>query len=119
MIGKIIAITFLSRDLAHREHLRTTSYAQHMALGDFYEDVIEAADSLAELYQGRKGIIKEIPLLDDEPKADIADTLQEHMDMIEEVRYKAVDKADTPIQNQIDTVVGIYLTALYKLRNLK
>jgi hypothetical protein len=39
--------------------------------------------------------------------------------MIEDTRYKAVDKADTPIQNQIDTVVGLYLTTLYKLRNLK
>lgn len=90
-----------------------------MALGSFYEDIIEAADSLAEMYQGRNGIISEIPLFDDEPESDITATLVSHLKMVEDSRYKAVDKTDTPIQNQIDTIVGIYLTTLYKLRNLK
>lgn len=118
-MSKLLAILFLSRDLAHREHLKTQSYAQHMALGSFYDDVVEAADSLAEMYQGRHGIITDIPLLDDEPKAIPADTLAEHLKMIEDMRYKAVDKSDTAIQNEIDSIVGLYLTTLYKLRNLK
>jgi hypothetical protein len=116
---KILAILFLSRDLAHREHLRTQSYSQHKALQKFYEGIVEQADGLAELYQGRNGIIKDIPLMDDEASDDIADTLESYMKMIEDMRYKAVEKIDTPIQNQIDTVVGLYLTTLYKLRNLK
>ena len=118
-MDKLLATLFLSRDLAHREHLKTTSYAQHKALRHFYEDIIEAADALAEVYQGRHGIIKDIPLLDDEPEDSIIDTLKGHMDLIEDMRYKAVEKTDTPIQNQIDTIVAIYLTTLYKLRNLK
>jgi hypothetical protein len=119
MIEQLMAILFLSRDLAHREHLRTKSYAQHKALQSFYEEIVEQADSLAEMYQGRNGIIEDIPLMDDEASDDIADTLESYMKMIEDARYKAVDKTDTPIQNQIDTVVGLYLTTLYKLRNLK
>jgi hypothetical protein len=119
MIEQLMAILFLSRDLAHREHLRTKSYAQHKALQKFYEGIVEQADALAELYQGRNGIIKDIPLMDDEASDDIAETLESYMKMIEDTRYKAVDKTDTPIQNQIDTVVGLYLTTLYKLRNLK
>ena len=115
---KILAILFLSRDLAHIEHLRTKSYAQHKALQRFYEGVIDKADSLAELYQGRNGLMKDIPLMDDESSDNIADTLESYMKMIEDTRYKAVDKADTPIQNEIDSVVGLYLSTLYKLRNL-
>lgn len=115
---KILAILFLSRDLAHIEHLRTKSYAQHKALQSFYEGVIDKADSLAELYQGRNGIMKDIPLMDDESSDNIADTLESYMKIIEDTRYKAVDKADTPIQNEIDSVVGLYLSTLYKLRNL-
>lgn len=118
-MNKLIAILFLSRDLAHREHLKTKSYAQHMALGSFYEDIVDAADGLAEMYQGRHGIMEDIPLLDDEPKDTPADTLADHLSMVEGMRYDAVQKTDTAIQNQIDTIVGIYLTALYKLRNLK
>jgi hypothetical protein len=116
---RLIAILFLSRDLAHRAHLRTTSYSQHKALGHFYEDIVEFADELAELYQGRNGLLKEIPLLEDDEEGDIADVLQSYMDIIEDTRYKAASKEDSPIQNKIDEVVGLYLTTLYKLRNLK
>jgi hypothetical protein len=116
---KLIAILFLSRDLAHRAHLRTTSYSQHKALGHFYEDIVEFADELAELYQGRNGLLKDVPLLDDEEEGEIADVLETYMKMVEDMRFKAVPKEDTPIQNKIDEVVGVYLTTLYKLRNLK
>lgn len=34
--------------LAHYLHLRTTSYARHMALGGFYEGITELIDSFAE-----------------------------------------------------------------------
>lgn len=41
MIARLIAILFLSREVAHRAHLNTKSYAQHMALGSFYDDIID------------------------------------------------------------------------------
>ena len=120
MIGRLIAVLFLSRDLAHREHLRTNSYSQHMALNTFYEEVIGLADSLAEAYQGRHGIIDDIPLLKDEDKNNnpVA-MLEKHLSWVEKTRYTAVDKTDTAIQNIIDEVVALYLSTLYKLKNLK
>lgn len=118
-MDKLLATLFLSRDLAHRDHLKTQSYAQHVALGDFYDGIIDLADSLAEMYQGRHGIIKEIPLLEEEERGTPVDTLASHLEIIEDMRYDAVAKTDTAIQNKIDEVVGLYLTTLYKLRNLK
>jgi hypothetical protein len=41
------------------------------------------------------------------------------MDMIEEGRYEACEKDDTPLQNLIDSAIELYLSTLYKLRNLK
>jgi hypothetical protein len=41
------------------------------------------------------------------------------MNDIESMRYAAVDKKDTAIQNLIDEAVALYLSTLYKLRNLK
>lgn len=35
------------------------------------------------------------------------------------MRYEAVDKKQTAIQNIIDEAVAEYLSALYKLKNLK
>lgn len=119
MIGDLIAIVFLSRDLAHRAHLQTTSYAQHMALGDFYSEVVSKADGLAEAYMGRNGVIKDIPLMDPGTSKDITDALQEHLDAIEGLRYKAIKQDDTPLQNMVDDLCGLYLSTLYKLRRFK
>ena len=121
-IGQLVATMFLSREMAHRAHLAATgtgSFSKHMALGEFYPAVIEIADSITEAYQGRHSLI-EIPYLDaPEEYGDIVKVLENHLDDIEELRYVAVDKKDTAIQNLIDESVGIYLSALYKLKNLK
>lgn len=120
MIANLIAILFLSRDVAHREHLATTSFAQHMALGEFYPAVIELADSLAEAYQGRYGLIGAIPLAANEAEGEgpiVA--LEQHLQWIESNRDKALPKSDTALQNILDEIVSLYLSALYKLKNLK
>lgn len=119
MIARLIAILFLSREMAHRAHLNTTSFSQHSALGTFYDDIIDNADAIAEAYQGRNGLIGKIPMLSETDTGDIADVLEKHLGMIEKLRYTAVDKTDTPIQNLIDTAAETYLSTLYKLRNLK
>lgn len=118
MVGRLIALLFLGREIAHREHLRTKSFSQHMALNTFYDEVIGIADSIAEAYQGRHGIIESIPMLNNEAVGDIDMVLAKQLDAIEKLRYTAVDRDDTAIQNLIDEAVALYLSTLYKLRNL-
>ena len=120
MINTFIGVLFLVRDVAHREHLRTTSFSQHMALGSFYQSIIELADTLTEAYQGRHGIIPNIPILTEEGKTGTpADKLRKYLKYVEDNRYHAVEKNDTAIQNIIDEIVGEFLSTLYKLDNLK
>lgn len=122
MIDKFLGALFLSRDIAHREHLKTKSYAQHKALGHFYEDIVDLVDSLAETYQGRNGIIENIPIFNELKggnKGTSADKLKTILDYIEAERYNAVDKEETAMQNIIDEIVALFLTTLYKLNNLK
>ena len=120
MIAQFIAILFLSRDIAHREHLRTKSYAQHMALDGFYNAIVDLADSFSEMYQGRHGIIQVIPQLnDDEQDKEPAQLLKKYLALIEKTRYTAVEKTDSALQNKIDEIVGQFLSTLYKLENLK
>lgn len=120
MFAKFVAILFLSRDIAHREHLRTKSYAQHVALGDFYDAIIELTDSLTEMYQGRNGVIDSIPQLNDEDSDKTpAQLLKKYLDLLEKTRYTAVEKTDSALQNKIDEIVGQFLSTLYKLENLK
>lgn len=118
MSVNIVAVCFLSREVAHREHLRTSSYAAHMALGDFYTEIVGLADSLAEAVQGRKNVVLDIPYLAPEGKPDIVSQLQSHMDVIEGLRQKELGD-DTPLQNIVDEIIGLYLSTLYKLRRFK
>jgi hypothetical protein len=50
--------------------------------------------------------------------ANIIEFLQGQLDEIEKGRYDVCEKADTPIQNIIDEIVGLYLSTIYKLRFL-
>lgn len=111
---EFIALLFLSRDVAHKAHLNTTSYAEHKALGGFYDGIIDLADKFAEAYMGRTGKrIGDLPDLKT-PKTEIVKTLKAHMEVIEEMR-DFVPKEDTPLQNIIDEIVGLYLSTLYML----
>ena len=109
---------FLARDVAHSVHLNTKSYAKHVALNSFYDEIIEVADKFAEAYQGRHGLIGPISLMSARKNGNIIEFLEDSLAQIEEMRYKVVDKADTALQNIIDEIVGLYLSTLYKLKNL-
>ena len=119
MIGQLIAVLFLGRDLAHREHLRTQSFAQHQALGEFYPAVVELADSLVEAYQGCELELIDIPLLDNEFPGEIEESMKAQRDWIKANRGKAVKKEDTQLHNIIDEIVALYDRTIYKLHFLK
>jgi hypothetical protein len=48
----------------------------------------------------------------------IIEFLEQSLKDIEDMRYEVVEKTDTPIQNIIDEIVGLYLSTLYKLKFL-
>jgi hypothetical protein len=113
-----VGTLFLARDVAHSVHLNTRSYSKHKALRHFYKDVLEAADKFAEAYQGRHGLIGPISLMSATKTNNIIEFLQSSMDELEKCRYEVCDKTDTPMQNIIDEIVGLYLSTLYKLKFL-
>jgi hypothetical protein len=114
-----ISLLFLARDVAHREHLRTRSYAAHMALNDFYHEIIEQADGITEAYQGSYQLLKDLEIIGSKNVDSIEDFLKKQVTWIDENRYKVCGKDDTPIQNLIDGIMETYFTVLYKLRFLK
>jgi chloramphenicol O-acetyltransferase len=109
---------FLARDVAHSVHLNTRSFSKHMALNTFYDGVIDLADKFAEAYQGRHGLIGPISLMSAKKTTNIIEFLEQSLKDIEDMRYEVVSKTDTPIQNIIDEIVGLYLSTLYKLKFL-
>lgn len=114
--GEFIMRCFEARTAAHVMHLKTTSYAQHKALQEFYESVIPIVDRFAETYQGEYGLIEDYPAVKkqhDDPVKMMSDLGK----WIEEGRDEISD--DTCCQNIIDEVLAVVYSTLYKLKFLK
>lgn len=115
---KFVGMLFLARDVAHSTHLNTRSYAKHVALNAFYDEIVDLADKFAEMYQGKYGLIGPIALMSADKSNSVLDFLEKQAAEIETVRYAVVDKDCTPLQNVIDEIVGLYYTTIYKLKFL-
>jgi DNA-binding ferritin-like protein len=113
-----VGILFLARDVTHSVHLNTRSYSKHKALQKFYENIIELADTFAEAYQGRHGLMGPISLQSAKKTTNVLEFLENQLEEIEADRYKVCEESDTAIQNLIDEVVALYLSTLYRLRFL-
>lgn len=115
----LIAHLFLARELAHRAHLRSQSYSEHVALNDFYDEIVESADAIAEAWQGQTGTLISIPMLTGDQSIPIIDVLRSHVDWIGSQRYLAAPRENSPIQNLIDAAMEVYLKTIYKLQFLR
>ena len=116
--ANFVGTLFLARDVAHSVHLNTRSYAKHMALNEFYDNIVGLADKFAEAYQGRHGLIGPITLKSARKTTNILEFLEDSLADIEGSRYEVCEKTDTPLQNVIDEIVGQYLSTIYKLKFL-
>ena len=120
MIEQLISRVFYARNLAQFAHWRAKgdgSFAEHDALGEFYEEVIDTIDPLVEAYQGAYDLIGAIPV-PEEMQKDILKCLQSDAEWIEK-NHDKISKGNRAVGNLIDTVTGVYLSAIYKLRNLR
>ena len=117
MIEQLISRVFYARNLAHFDHWRTKSFSQHMALGTFYDEIIEALDALVEAHQGLNGLIGNIPAPAD-TAGDSLKILKADAAWIEK-NHEEICGGNRAIANLIDTVTGIYLSTIYTLENLK
>jgi len=113
-----IGMLFLARDVAHSVHLNTRSFSKHKALFKFYDNIIDLADNFTEQYQGEYGLIGPISLISAKKTANIVEFLEDQLADIQKQRYTAFEKDDTSLQNEIDNIVKLYRTTLYKLRFL-
>lgn len=113
--GKIIGLLFMSRTMTHKAHLKNPKYAKHMALNEFYNDIVESADRLAEAIQGKYGLL-DIPVV--EEKGDISDPvnmMEIHLNMLQAFGKSIEERF---LQNIFDEIVELYYAKLYKLRYL-
>lgn len=116
MTGEFILNLLHAATNTHLLHLRSKNYAEHMALGAFYEELPGLVDALAESIQGLTGELIEYPA-DYYAPADTA--LQELIDLMDYVKENRKHlPADSEIQNQVDTIAELINSTVYKLKFL-
>jgi hypothetical protein len=116
MIEQLISRVFYSRNIAHFLHWQSQSFAQHSALGEFYDEVISALDGLVEAYQGTYALVGDIPVPDVTAK-DILSHLEAEIVWIQN-NHEAITKGNKGLGNLVDTISNVYQSTVYKLRNL-
>jgi hypothetical protein len=105
---------------SHLLHLQSRSYSQHMALGVFYDGLDDLTDSLAEVIQGKYGLLDYNTIASyDLPPSDPVAYLEQISGYVEASRRSGWFPQDTNIQNEVDTIVSLIDSTLYKLRYLK
>lgn len=114
---EIIARCFAARTAAHLTHLSTRSYAQHMALQTFYDDILEATDEFAEVYQGLKGHVNSYPAIK-VPTGNPVAYIQALTDWLQEYGPECAD-GNSAIQSLIDVITAVCAQALYRLKFLE
>lgn len=114
MIEDLIERLFHARNAAHIAHWKTKSYAEHKALGHYYEDVIEHLDDLIEAYQGTFGIIDGLK----EQEKSIAKLIHDDIIWLNENR-NGVARGVAALENIVDDLTGMHMKTLYKLENLR
>lgn len=118
MIEELVQRCFNIRHQTHLAHWATKSYSEHVALGDFYDSIIDSIDSVVENYQGCFGLLGSITIPSVKTTSDIIPLLKEDVKWITKNRTK-IAKEIPSIENLIDDLTSVYTLAIYKLTNLK
>lgn len=118
-MGALIAELLHGATKTHFTHLKTTSFAAHCALGEFYEAIPALADAVAEQYQGVTEKLLEFPSVNVAP----INTPQEAITYLREVYYMVQAAQDmcsySEIINELDVIKSQINSTKYKLIFLK
>jgi Family of unknown function (DUF5856) len=110
-----IGYLFMIRDKLHLFHLKSRSYAEHIALNEAYSGLLDYIDSITEASQCEVLLDIEIPCCC--VKGEVAiDSVTECMSYIEMNRYVM---GRSEFQNIIDEIMILLKTLKYKLNFLR
>lgn len=114
-ISTIVGMLFQSRDITHLVHLASKSYAEHIALNEFYTGIIDLIDQLVEAWQGHFEII-DIEI----PASTVTKSVIEYLENLKQEIVQFNHKVEiTDICNILDEMTTLTATTIYKLKNLK
>lgn len=120
MIEDFVARMFAIRDAAHLAHWAAKgkgSFAAHMALGEFYDGVIDKLDPFVEAYQGYFGLIGPV-----KPVPYVRDNIMEQIKGLAgwiEMNSDEICREKHALENLLQDIEALFATTFYKLKNLE
>lgn len=99
----------------HIYHLQTKSYAKHMALGGFYDGIADLRDKFIEDYQGQYGIIKNYGTVKVFEGLEPEKYLEARRKEVSQFRLTLTEGF---LQQDLDDILSLFSSTLYKLKNL-
>lgn len=117
MIDRLVARVFATRNAAHLAHWAAKgpgAYARHMALGSFYETLIDKIDAIVEAYQGTNARIQVAYEAAKPNTDDIAAHISAEAEWIA-MNRAAIANGSPSVANLVDDLHGLYATTAYLL----
>ena len=111
-----VATLLHSATNTHFFHWSTDSYSKHIALGEYYDGIVELTDAFAEAYMGKYGKFTAFPSVYHQPK-DPVKYLESLQNFVADARQDLPQ--DCELQNLIDEIADLINTTTYKLKFLK
>jgi len=118
-MGEFILTLLHASTNAHILHLRSRSFSEHMALGEFYQALPDLVDAVVEATQGRYGQLVDYPVSYYPPTQTGLEELTHLKDYVDQTRHTEDIPQDSEIQNLIDEIASQIDSTLYKLTFLK
>jgi DNA-binding ferritin-like protein len=112
--SEFLLVLLHSATNTHLLHWQSKSYAEHQALGTFYQEIAELVDQLAEAMMGKYDTTPEFPQMYHAPAATGKDELEALSEYVEQARQALPQ--DSEIQNIVDEIAQLIDSTLYLLR---
>ncbi len=118
---KFFSKLFESKEMAHMYHLQVKgdegSYAAHMALGTYYEEVLSLIDELVEVYMGQYDVVEGYDIIDTNVSKEL-NPLEYFMGVGEFIKSEksTIQESDTHLHSIIDDISCLIYRLTYKLK---
>jgi hypothetical protein len=116
VIEELIGRVFATRNAVHLAHWKTKSFANHMALGELYDALIDKIDTVVEMYQGAFELVGDVKP-HQVSETDIVMHLNHEVEWIEG-NMDDLSGGIKALENVLQDLSGAYYHAIYKLTNL-
>jgi hypothetical protein len=108
-----------SATVAHIMHWQTESYAAHVALGEYYDEIPDLVDAVVEAYQGKNNVILAKFPVSMESYEDMQPLVYMEYLNQELTEGRSLFGDDPEILNLVDAIAGLIDSTIYKLRRFK